>query len=217
MAIEINKSLINIGIYRIVNTINGKEYIGSSKNLYKREKKHMHYLAKNKHDNKYLQNAYNLHGHEAFLFEIIEECSEDELILKEQAQINTRDFEQLYNLRKVAHSNLGLKLSPETLQKMSDVKKGKVFSEEHKANISKGKKGKAPRPKGFKHKEGQTQKIKEGCYKKIYCKELDRTFESCTEAAKEFSVSNCAISQALKKGFKIQGKYSLLYEATNGN
>lgn len=76
------------GIYKIQNTKNNKIYIGSSINLESREYKHFWMLDKNIHDNPYLQKSYNKHGKGFFTFELIEECSHDQLIEKENHYIN---------------------------------------------------------------------------------------------------------------------------------
>ena len=72
-----------IGIYAIKNIINDKIYIGSSKNLHKRIDDYKYNLRHNKHRNQYLQNAWNKYGEKSFEFNIIEECLEENLILKE--------------------------------------------------------------------------------------------------------------------------------------
>ena len=46
------------GIYKIINIRNGKFYLGSSKNLSQRKKKHIYELNKGTHHSSYLQNAY---------------------------------------------------------------------------------------------------------------------------------------------------------------
>jgi group I intron endonuclease len=68
------------GIYKIINTINNKVYIGSSRNLKKREKTHFYKLDHNTHTNRHLQSAYLKYGKAAFLFEIIMFCPIEELI-----------------------------------------------------------------------------------------------------------------------------------------
>lgn len=74
------------GIYKIINKIDGKYYVGSSKNIYKRWRKHKSLLRHNKHINDYLQNAFNLHGEANFEFIIIEKCLVE----------NLKDVEQKY-------------------------------------------------------------------------------------------------------------------------
>lgn len=59
-------------IYKITNIVNGKCYIGQSKDARKRIQGHILSLRKNKHDNRYLQFAWNKYGEENFKFEIID-------------------------------------------------------------------------------------------------------------------------------------------------
>src|ERR1700726_4028557 len=72
------------GIYRIVNTLNGKFYIGSAVNLRIRRKNHFVTLRNNAHKNPYLQRAFNKHGEQAFTFEVIELVLVPFLIEREQ-------------------------------------------------------------------------------------------------------------------------------------
>lgn len=61
-----------IGIYKIVNTITGDMYIGSSVNLENRRREHLFYLRHSTHHSPYLQRVYDKYGESAFLFEVIE-------------------------------------------------------------------------------------------------------------------------------------------------
>lgn len=87
-----------IGIYKIENTLNGKLYIGSSSNIKERLINHKSMLRCNKHHSIYLQNAYNKYGVSNFVFEVIEECKLEDLIIKEQNYINKYNFKNLYNI-----------------------------------------------------------------------------------------------------------------------
>jgi group I intron endonuclease len=60
-----NTFMATCGIYRIINKINDKFYIGSSDNIERRFSRHLLDLKKNKHDNQHLQNAWNKYGKEA--------------------------------------------------------------------------------------------------------------------------------------------------------
>jgi group I intron endonuclease len=62
-----------MGIYSIKNKINGKIYIGQSRNIEHRKKQHRTELKCNVHRNTYLQHAYNKYGADNFEFELIEE------------------------------------------------------------------------------------------------------------------------------------------------
>jgi len=76
------------GIYTITNIINNKIYIGSSNNISSRLIHHKQSLKNNKHNNPYLQKAFNKYGIKNFKFEILEECQEELLLYIEQYWIN---------------------------------------------------------------------------------------------------------------------------------
>ena len=77
------------GIYKITNTINGKFYIGSSKDIDWRWYCHKHYLKNGKHDNPKLQRSWNKHGENIFTFDIIEEVNDEKILLeREQHYLN---------------------------------------------------------------------------------------------------------------------------------
>ena len=58
-------------IYQIRNLVNGKLYIGSTKNFLLRRREHLKSLRKNKYTLSALQNAWNKYGEAGFIFEII--------------------------------------------------------------------------------------------------------------------------------------------------
>ena len=60
------------GIYRIINSSNGKCYVGSSIDINRRRLEHFSTLSHNRHVNNHLQNAYNKYGKDSFIFEVIE-------------------------------------------------------------------------------------------------------------------------------------------------
>ena len=61
------------GIYKIVNTKNGKLYIGSSKNIMRRWSVHKSALKNNHHHSIYLQRAWNKYGKVNFIHDVIKE------------------------------------------------------------------------------------------------------------------------------------------------
>ena len=76
------------GVYKIINTVNGKIYVGSSKDIQKRWYQHKSKLNENQHGNSYLQNAWNKYGSKSFSFEIIEECNPEIQFEREQFYLN---------------------------------------------------------------------------------------------------------------------------------
>jgi group I intron endonuclease len=73
------------GIYAIRNLVNDKVYVGSTKNFYNRKCTHFKLLRDNKHWNVKLQRSFNVHGENAFKFEILERVSyEKEVIIERE-------------------------------------------------------------------------------------------------------------------------------------
>jgi group I intron endonuclease len=112
------------GIYEIVNTINGKRYVGSAKNFAKRWAAHRSKLRIGGHHCGHLQRAWSRYGEAAFSFVVLERCAVALLIEREQAAIDS--LRPDYNHAKVAghRTFLGLKHSPETLAKMAAAHRG---------------------------------------------------------------------------------------------
>lgn len=90
------------GVYQIRNLINGKIYIGSSKNLLARKTQHFSDLKHGRHENPHLQHAYDKYKKDNFMFEIIEFCDTGDRIKIEQYWVNkfyrTR---QCYNINSI--------------------------------------------------------------------------------------------------------------------
>lgn len=65
------------GIYKIINVINNKFYVGSAVDFTARKRRHWWALRSQRHANKHLQAAWNKYGEAAFRFVIVEELSEN--------------------------------------------------------------------------------------------------------------------------------------------
>jgi group I intron endonuclease len=90
-------------LYRIVNTTNGRQYIGQSVEVEKRWRYHQWCLNNNLHRNIFLQRAWKKYGEEAFRFELIAEFqSRDELNAAESLHIEVSGslYPNGYNLVK---------------------------------------------------------------------------------------------------------------------
>lgn len=111
------------GIYSIINLENGKTYIGSAKNLSRRFSEHRRELKRNAHSNGHLQNSWNTHGENSFLFKVLYFCEESQLLSYEQNFIDecVRNIGQdmTYNINLNASSGLGRKHTIASLKKMS--------------------------------------------------------------------------------------------------
>lgn len=111
------------GIYKIINLINNKFYIGSSKNLKVRLWKHRSLLRHNKHYNLHLQNSWNKYGEDNFDYCIVETCDEEHQYEREQFYINTLHPE--YNIAEKVELP---SFSEESRKKQSETRK-RMFKE----------------------------------------------------------------------------------------
>lgn len=89
-----------IGVYRIRNIINDRQYIGSSVSVNRRWSDHKRSLRKGKHHSVLLQRSFDKYGEEAFIFEMITSCNEDGLLKFEQMEMDTEQPE--FNIARIA-------------------------------------------------------------------------------------------------------------------
>jgi group I intron endonuclease len=128
--IKITKEFKCIGIYKILNLLNGKFYIGSSVDIHNRLMHHRKRLRGGYHSNQHLQRAYNKYKEENFEFIILEVIADKNNLL---------DREQYWiDVTKCYEEEIGYNLVKSALAPMF----GKVFTVEHRENISKNRKGK---------------------------------------------------------------------------
>jgi len=78
---------------------------GSSIKIKTRWKTHQNKLSNNKHPNTHLQNTYNKYGESNFVYEILLNCAEEELLELEQYYIDY--YQPEYNICKIAGSSRG--------------------------------------------------------------------------------------------------------------
>jgi len=123
------------GVYIILNTANGKVYVGSSTNVSVRLRNHRRHLIEGTHGNLHLQSSWDKYGPASFKFKVVALCEEMELLDEEQTMIDalrTVDPAKGYNGRgagprgshgpgarkKLRDANLGKKLLSQTREKM---------------------------------------------------------------------------------------------------
>jgi|JI10StandDraft_1071094.scaffolds.fasta_scaffold11433_15 group I intron endonuclease len=99
----LNKTYKFSGIYAILNEINNKIYVGSSKYIGERLNEHKYDLIKNIHSNNRLQKSFLKYGIEKFIFILLEKCDENVLLSREQFYM---DFYRSYD------KNFGYNICP---------------------------------------------------------------------------------------------------------
>ena len=124
------------GIYKIINSINGKIYIGSTfciGGFKRRWTVHKSGLNAGKHPNRHLQAAWNKHGKEVFKFIIIEEITDSSVLLEREQWY--MDFYESYNDRKGYNISknssapmLNRKHSDESKKKIGKASEGNKYS-----------------------------------------------------------------------------------------
>lgn len=97
-----------IGIYKITNKLNNHSYIGLSTKLENRWKYHKDQYNWKREKTKILYQAFQKYGIENFVFEVLEECSVEELSEKEQYYIEKFDtYNNGYNMTTGGETNQG--------------------------------------------------------------------------------------------------------------
>lgn len=117
------------GIYKIVNTVNGHFYIGSTFNLGKRRNRHFSELRLETHYNIHLQRSFKKYGENKFYFVPIIICDIDNLAIYEQILID--GLHPHYNIRKDATSNKGVTKSEYEKIRVGNMFRNKKLSKEH--------------------------------------------------------------------------------------
>lgn len=126
------------GVYRITCIESGRVYIGSAVNIGGRIRGHIHDLNRRRHANRFLQRAWDKYGPDGFTVEVVEFCSPESLLDREQSVMDAHDCVQPkgFNIQPFARSSLGVKRSPEHIKLMRDRAQGKPLSPETRKKIS---------------------------------------------------------------------------------
>lgn len=162
-AMPMSYRTVSSGIYAIRHIDSGKLYIGSAVNLSNRWRTHRGYLNRGTHHSRYLQNAWNRHGADTFVFEVLEFVEDKaDLIRAEQRWLDHVKPWQSgigYNTSPTAGSCLGVKQTAETRAKLSAIKRNqsietrakigeanrrRVLTPETRARMSASQKARAP-------------------------------------------------------------------------
>lgn len=180
-------------IYAIRHIESGKCYVGSAVDRRRRWAYHKNQLRNNKHHSQYFQNAWNLHGEDAFDWLILENMSAacaglsksekaDILCEREHYWVELhRQQHGVYNLRKVAKSNLGYKYSEESKLRMGAWQIGKKLSEETKQKIAAKAVGRKSAMKGKTFSEEIRQKMSESAKRRAATKEGRDALQRATQ------------------------------------
>lgn len=153
------------GIYLIINTVNGKIYVGSAADIISRWNHHKRFLELGRHHSILLQRAYEKYGADNLHFCIVEECSVDKLFEIEQIWID--NCNPAYNVYKIAGSPRGRKLSEEHKAKIGEWSRNRVVSEETKQRMSEYHKN-----RNFEHRANHSAAMKQRVFSNEHKRKL---------------------------------------------
>ena len=169
------------GIYKIVNCVTNKIYIGQSSNIYNRFKEHEYNITRN--TSHPLYNSFRKYGIGNFEFIVLEEI--DNVLLLDQREqywldyYKSYDREYGYNLRLKAESFRGYKRSEENKKKNSESNKGRI-------PWNKGKKiGEQSEETKRKKSESMKQKWKDINYRNKCIKSKNNAAEKISSSVKK--------------------------------
>ena len=120
------------GIYCITSLDTGKQYVGRSTDLKTRLRLHRYDSQKHPEFSPELYGDMRTYSIERFKVELLEECAEDNLAARERHWLDTLGTEHNgynYHRRDFRHTD-------ETKQRFSWLRKGRVFSEDHRRKLS---------------------------------------------------------------------------------
>lgn len=95
------------GIYIIINSVDGKVYVGSAKNFKKRWNRHLKDLKKGTHSSTKLQRAYNKYSVSDFLFKIVERTEYKKPDIVEKENFYIKHFNAKKNGYNIADASFG--------------------------------------------------------------------------------------------------------------
>lgn len=183
-------------IYLVRNLLNGKCYVGQTKNFTERVRGHLREADNGK--GYAFHAAIRKHGKESFVFEVIEECDDEIANERERIWIERFDsFKRGYNLTSGGDC---FEFSEETLQKIRDANsnltdedryirgsafRGKHLSEEHKQKLCEANKGKKPPP----HSPETLQKMSESMRGKNTGPKSEEHRRKLSEARKQWKLT----------------------------
>lgn len=194
-----------IGVYKITNKLNGDCYVGSSKDIGKRWKRHIYlHESKGRHHEYFIYRAMRKYGIENFEFEVLETCEDSEKIILEQ-----KYYKKLNPRYNEIEPNKNLSENPSIAKKRKNSckKSWKTRSEQSRQkaldNLKKGWGNESFIKNQIKAKKVKSINVSDG---------TEMFFDSLNQASKHLGIPTSSISQILNpnhtrkqsKGYKFE-------------
>ena len=200
-------------VYKYVNVVNGKVYIGqTTRSLEERHKEHV------RHKATAFDKAISKYGVDAFTCEVLCECETIEE-LNEAEKHFIKLYNSLvpfgYNMCEGGDNTTGYKHSDETKQKMSVAKKGKYLGSDHpfhnKTHSEETKEQLSKARRGRKLDSEWRENLAKGHYKKVLCVETGTIYDSIKECAETLNLKATHITRVCKGKRQTTGGYHWKY------
>lgn len=170
-------------IYKLVNNIDSRFYVGQSKNIEKRFVYHLEQLRNNRHHNIHLQRFYDLHKDNIkFSYEIVFESDDKNIIDEYEVSMITETYDYNFNLSKKASGGDLISYHPnkdEITSKISNAVKTRnsLLTEEEKLE-----RWSRPGKRNYNYKHGKTliPIFCNSCNKKLKTKYIEDKIYLCT-------------------------------------
>lgn len=198
-------------IYLRTNLINGKQYVGQTKDFTKRE--YDWKCLKGFYSNQRLQEDREKYGLENWSVKILEECDDSRMNELERFWIGQLNTIAPNGYNKNEGGVGGFHQSEEFKQQVSQKTKGVPKSKEHKTKISKALKGRVPMAAVIAHAENSGQKT----YQYTLDDEFVAEYPNMREASRKTKIAFGSIRECCNGGFysKSRGKWVNRYQAGN--
>lgn len=200
-------------VYKYVNNVNGKVYIGqTTRTLAERHKEHL------RHKKTAFDKALSKYGADAFTCEALCECETLDA-LNEAEKHYIKLYNSMipfgYNMCEGGDNTKGYTHNDETKRKMSAAKKGKYLgsdnpfyskthSDETKEKLSKARKGRTLNSEW-------RENLAKGHYKKVLCVETGTVYNSINECAETLGLKATHITRVCKGKRQTTGGYHWRY------
>jgi len=197
--------LLICGIYCIRNLVNGKVYVGQSRDIKKRFTEHKRRLRNNRHANMHLQKSWAKYGSANFTFEILEECFV--AVIDEREMFYISKYEKINGIYNLQEGGSGGIPSEEIKIKIRDKRKHQVITEETRRKISEANKGHTSWTKGKTQTEETKRKIRKST-KESMTNEVRQKMSKSHMGIKMTKETKKKISEA-NKGKKFSSEHRL--------
>lgn len=182
-----------IGVYKITNKLNGDCYVGSSKDIGERWKKHIYlHESKGRHREYFIYRAMRKYGIENFEFEVLETCVDSEKIILEQKyykKLNPRYNE--IEPKENPMENPAVRAKAKAASKKAWKKRSEQSKQKALDNLKKGWGNESFVRNQFQAKKVKSISVSDG---------TEMFFDSLNEAGKYLGIPRSSISQILNPG-----------------